>query len=243
MRVCRFVLFKRRKLYLLISIIGLFFILVATAVLQDQPEQVLSYALGNQVILVDAGHGGVDPGAIGASKVLEKDITLAIARKLGDELSKAGALVIPTRLYDEDLAGDEFTGTIRERKREDIAKRVELAKKNHADLIISIHTNAETSRRWTGSQAFYEPGQEESKIIAKSVQAHLQKELKNTSRSAAAADFFLMRRTDIPAVLVEVGFISNPGEEKLLSDPEYQSRIAHAICMGLVESQLTTVSP
>jgi len=242
LRKSKVIILKKRPICLIISMIGLIIMTLSIVTVQDQAQTpVLSYALGNQIIVVDAGHGGVDPGAIGPGKVLEKDVTLAISRKLGDELSKAGALVIPTRLYDQDLAGDEFTGTIRQRKNRDMAKRVELAQKNNADIFISIHTNADTSRRWTGAQVFYETGKEESKTIAKNIQQHLQKELKNTSRSATAANYFLMKKTDMPAILIEVGFISNPGEEKLLCDPEYQSRIAHAICMGLVESQLQNV--
>jgi N-acetylmuramoyl-L-alanine amidase len=240
MREKKVFILQKRPTAIILSLLGLLLVVTAALSVQAPEEQlVLSYALSNKVIVVDAGHGGVDPGAIGPQQILEKDITLAISRKLAERLSQAGALVIPTRTYDEDLAGDEFTGSIRQRKQADMAKRVAQANVNQADFLISIHTNAETSRQWKGAQVFYDAHDPESKRIAEAIQAALKQELKNTDRTAKAASYYLMTKTDMPAILIEVGFISNPEEEKLLCTDEYQSRIAHAIFSGLVQSQIT----
>ncbi|MEA1960810.1 MAG: N-acetylmuramoyl-L-alanine amidase [Bacillota bacterium] len=230
---------KKRSVCMVLSVLALF-LLTVLGMKMETPEETpaLSYALGNMVIVIDAGHGGVDPGAIGPTNVLEKDVVLGISRILEDQLSKAGALIIPTRRYDEDLAGDEFTGTIRQRKQEDMRSRVELANKENADLFISVHTNAETSRKWTGGQVFYDTGHEESEKIAVAIQEALKKELKNTDRSARSANYYLMKNNNMPTIIIEVGFISNPQEEKMLVTEAYQARIAHAICSGLVASQL-----
>ena len=137
-----------------------------TSLSNPREQTVMSYALVNHVIVVDAGHGGYDPGAIGPGKNVEKDITLAISRKLSDLLSQSGALVVNTRETDEDLAGDNFSGSLLERKRKDLAARVAKAQENKADIFVSIHTNADVSPRWTGAQTFYSGKSEKAKHIA-----------------------------------------------------------------------------
>lgn len=202
----------------------------------DQP--VLSYSLVNHVIVVDAGHGGYDPGAIGPGKNVEKDITLAISLKLSELLSQAGALVINTRETDGDLAGENFSGSLLERKRKDLAARVALAEENQADLYISIHTNADVSPRWSGAQTFYSPNSEKSKKIAVAVQDELTRILGNTTRKAKTGSYYITDKTKMTAVIVEVGFLSNPKEEKLLISSDYQDKIAYAIFSGIAKSLL-----
>jgi N-acetylmuramoyl-L-alanine amidase len=117
---------------------------------------VLSYGVANKVIIIDPGHGGLDQGAT-RGKYIESDITLQISKKLAQNLSQAGAMVIMLRENESDLAGDEFTGTIGQHKREDMKKRVAKANQARADLYISIHTNAVPNTVWTGAQTFYKP--------------------------------------------------------------------------------------
>jgi len=202
---------------------------------------VLSYGVANKVIIIDPGHGGLDQGAT-RGKYIESDITLQISKKLAQNLSQAGAMVIMLRENESDLAGDEFTGTIGQHKREDMKKRVAKANQARADLYISIHTNAVPNTVWTGAQTFYKPNDEESKIIAKAVQEELSKTLGNTKRKAAPGGYFVLNHTKMPAILIETGFISNPGEAALLADGKYQSKLAFAIFSGVAQSQLTEPS-
>jgi len=202
---------------------------------------VLSYGVANKVIIIDPGHGGLDQGAT-RGKYIESDITLQISKKLAQNLSQAGAMVIMLRENESDLAGDEFTGTIGQHKREDMKKRVAKANQARADLYISIHTNAVPNTVWTGAQTFYKPNNEESKIIAKAVQEELSKTLGNTKRKAAPGSYFVLNHTKMPAILIETGFISNPREAALLADGKYQSKLAFAIFSGVAKAQLTDPS-
>ncbi|WP_242848933.1 N-acetylmuramoyl-L-alanine amidase [Syntrophomonas palmitatica] len=202
----------------------------------EEPEtSVLSYGVASKIIVVDPGHGGVDSGASRGNAV-EEEITLAIAKRLTEYLSQAGAMVILLRENESDLAGDEFSGRIRDRKRKDMNTRVQKANEANADLFISIHTNAEAGTSWSGAQTFYLAGDEKSKRLAASIQEELKRVLGNTRRKSAAGNYFVLKKTKMPAVIVEVGFISNPAEAVKLRQPGYQSKIAYAIFMGAAAS-------
>ena len=207
----------------------------------DEGQQVLSFAVANRVIVVDAGHGGIDPGAIGKTGV-EKDVTLAIAKKLAYQLSQAGALVVNLRESDHDLAGDEFIGSLRERKRQDLANRVDRAHKAQAELYISIHTNSVLDTQWSGPQTFYNSKDEAGKKAASAIQEELSRLTGNTKRKAKSASYYVLDKTKMPAVIVEVGFLSNPREGKLLNTDKYQSQVAYAIFTGIVKSQMPEAS-
>lgn len=232
---------KRKALWAVAGVLtlALMFMLIPAQPLPN--PTVLSYGVANKVIVIDPGHGGLDQGAT-RDKYIESDITLQISKKLAQNLSQAGAMVIMLRENESDLAGDEFTGTIGQHKREDMKRRVAKANQARADLYISIHTNAVPNTVWTGAQTFYKPNNEESKIIAKAVQEELSKTLGNTKRKAAPGGYFVLNHTKMPAILIETGFISNPGEAALLADGKYQSKLAFAIFSGVAQSQLTEPS-
>lgn len=197
----------------------------------NREQPVFSYGVAGRIIVIDAGHGGLDQGATRGSYA-EHDIALQIAKKLEYYLSRGGAAVIMVRDNESDLAGDEFTGTIREHKKTDMKQRVTIANQAKAHLYISIHLNAVPGSAWSGAQVFYKPGDEESKMTARTIQEELTRVLGNTNRKAAAGDYYVLKNVDMPAVLVETGFLSNPREAKLLADEEYQRRLAHAIFSG-----------
>ena len=204
---------------------------------------VLSYGIAGKIIVVDPGHGGMDSGAIGRqTRVQEKEITLAISQRLAQSLSQAGAMVVMTREADVDLC-EGVEGSLLTKKRHDLSQRVAKAEKVKADLFLSIHTNADPSPRWYGAQTFYYANSEESRRLAICIQDELVRILGNNNRKAKEGVFFVMEKTTMPTVIVEVGFISNPREEQLLSDPLYQSRIAYAILSGLVKYSAKEVSP
>lgn len=203
--------------------------LVLHAKMATQPFKL---PLSGMVIAVDAGHGGPDGGAVSKHGVIEKEINLAIALYLRDYLQEAGAIVVMTRETDTDLA-DEHS---RRRKTDDLHRRGALVKNSDAELLVSIHMNAIQSSRWRGAQTFYDVGaSEESKDLAQLIQAELIQNLNNTDRVAKSTEnIYLIRTAEIPAALVEAGFLSNPEEAALLADEPYQKRVAAAIYAGIL---------
>ena len=192
-----------------------------------KPVQQQEGILQGLTILVDAGHGGTDGGAIGKdSGVLEKELNLKVAKALQAVLEQSGAQVIMTR--DSDM---EFNRN----KRTDLTARLDLARQGNAELLVSIHMNEYRTRRESGPQVFYRAGQPQSRLLAGAIQAALIESLKpSRQRSAMAGDYFILSLS-IPSVLVECGFLSNGAEEKLLLTEAYQRRIAEAIRDGIAD--------
>ncbi|MBP1933066.1 N-acetylmuramoyl-L-alanine amidase CwlD [Ammoniphilus resinae] len=190
-----------------------------------------SLPISGAIIAVDPGHGGFDGGAVSKSGIIEKDVALTISLYLREFLQQAGALVIMTRETDEDLA----TGKLRQMKREDIHRRVKLINESGADLTVSIHLNAIPSPRWYGAQTFYNPLLKENALLAFLIQDEIKTNLKNTDRHAKKKkDMYILNNVSMPSALVEVGFLSNPGEAAKLSDKEYQKSMANAIYQGIL---------
>lgn len=187
--------------------------------------------LGHQ-IAIDPGHGGIDPGAY-RDGLSEDDLVLDLSLKLREMLSAFGATVRLTRETDHDLADQDLGHQYTSRKKQDMARRVELINNWQPDLLISLHVNAIGSSRWRGAQVFFRPGSEESAELAKILQQALTDVLGNTTRQAKPGDYRILKDTTPPAVLVEAGFLSNPEEAALLADPEYRLKTAWAICVGL----------
>ncbi|HEY8416691.1 MAG TPA: N-acetylmuramoyl-L-alanine amidase [Limnochordales bacterium] len=187
-------------------------------------------AVSGHTVAVDAGHGGPDPGAIGVAGAKEKDITLAIALKLQQVLHRSAVYTVLTREGDYDLVQG---APVPHRQREDLLRRAALVNASGADVFVSLHANSFPSPRWSGAQTFYLEGREESRRLAEAIQASLARHLGPNRRTARPADLRLLRAVEVPAALVEVGFLSNPDEERLLQDAEYQWRIAEAIAEGI----------
>lgn len=190
--------------------------------------------LAGKVILLDPGHGGPDGGAVGPEGIVEKDIALNISQFLRDYLQEAGALVVMTREEDTDLASPEEK-RLRKRKVEDLMRRVHLIQQKKVDAFISIHLNAVPSPRWSGAQTFYSPIREENKLLATSIQNELIRQLGNTNRLAKQkGDIYILKQSKVPTVLVEVGFLSNPEEARLMATKEYQQKVAASIYTGIL---------
>lgn len=182
--------------------------------------------LTGKTIAIDAGHGGSDPGAIGFNGTTEKEINLILAKKLQALLEEKGAVVIMTRT--DDTAYSEV-------KKEDLDHRAKIVTKKNAELFISIQCNAVPGSSYHGAQVFYYPESEEGKLLAESIQDSLVKKLKNTDREALTlSSAYIMYVLDIPAIIVETGFLSNPEEEALLNDKNYQEKVVAAVYGGIV---------
>jgi len=198
----------------------------------EQEIAVLAPVLVDRLVVVDPGHGGPDPGVV-REGVREKDLTLAVALRLAGFLRQGGARVMLTREEDRDLA-DPGTAVGKGRKREDLQRRVDMANANRADIFVSVHVNSFEEDNEYGAQTFYQPGAVGGRELACAIQSALREFLGNTTRLPKAVDYFTGRTAQMPAVVVEIGFITNPREFKLLQDPAYQSKVAFAIYAGIV---------
>lgn len=190
-------------------------------------------AVSGRTVVIDAGHGGIDPGAVGRSGAREADIVLSIALRLKSLLNRAGVEVAMTRVDDTDLAGT--VGSVASvRKRYDLQERVRLAKAADPDLTVSIHANSFPEPIWSGAQTFFRGGCTEGRLLALSIQDSLVRDLGPNLRKAKSADLYVLNRIDPPVALVEVGFLSNHREESLLVTEEYQQQVAAAVFSGIV---------
>ncbi|MEG6523382.1 N-acetylmuramoyl-L-alanine amidase CwlD [Desulfotomaculum sp. 1211_IL3151] len=230
--------FRIKKRYILgLTVFGILaFQIVQTALVWWGEKNItaMSYVLANKIIVVDPGHGGRDPGKIGVSGVAEKEINLEVSKRLATVLGQMGATVIMTREEDIDLSDNSTTGW-KSKKQQDLTRRTELANGKNADLFISVHCNAYTSPREHGAQVFSQPGSEDSKRLAECIQSEMTGILKNTTRKAKQVDYFALRKTKMPATIVEIGFITNHKEEEMLRDSLYQSKVAWSIAAGIIK--------
>ncbi len=194
--------------------------------------------LNGLTILVDPGHGGYDGGArCRDSGTWEKHLNLAVALKLREQLTARGARILMTRTEDADLCEKDRPANLT-KKRQDMQNRVAMAADGGADMVLSIHMNEYRARSESGPQVFYREGCDGGRLLAGCVQESLIARLApKKERAAMPGDYYILR-LDVPSVLVECGFISNPAEEKLLLDGGYQERLAEAIAEG-VEAFIT----
>lgn len=193
-----------------------------------------SLPLAGKTIVLDPGHGGADGGAVGKDGTLEKGISLSVAKQLQSYLQQTGAVVYLTREKDTDLADPDTKGLAR-RKGEDIRRRLQFIGDKQADLFISIHLNALPSTKWSGAQTFYYPKLDKSEHLAKMIQAEIIRNLENTNRTALSlTGMYLLKHAEVPGALVEIGFLSNEQERKLLKKTEYQKKMAASIYQGIL---------
>lgn len=185
-----------------------------------------------RIIVIDAGHGGVDAGVSGVNtSVKESDINLYIARDLKNYLSEAGFGVVMTRSTNGGLYGMPTSGF----KMRDMKKRKEIIENSAADMVISIHQNSCPIPSRRGGQTFFNPDSQSGKELAVCIQTQLNA-LDETikSRSALAGDYYMLKCTDNPSVIVECGFLTNADDEALLCSADYRKTVAYAIFKGVV---------
>ncbi len=192
----------------------------------------LSGAIAGRRVVIDPGHGGPDPGAVGRTGLKEKDLVLDISRRLRKYLGRAGVYVTMVREDDRDF-GRTWTSLLA-RKREDLSYRADLANRTQADLYLSIHANSIPDPRWSGAQVFYNPGRSFARELAASIQSAFAAHLGPNYRRAEAADYRVLNDVQMPAATVEVGFLSNQYEEALLGTDDYREKIAAAIFQGVL---------
>ncbi|TEB13348.1 N-acetylmuramoyl-L-alanine amidase [Pelotomaculum propionicicum] len=174
-------------------------------------------------ICIDPGHGGYDPGAVGPGGLQEKNVTLAVSLLLAEKLRAAGQEVQLTREGDAgawDSDGDLWT-------------RCQIANQFGADIFISIHINSAGNPAATGTETYCLALGGEGEQLATAVQQELLATLGLPDRGVKTANYYVLKRTDMPAILTELAFICNPEEEALLASPDFQARAAQAIAQGI----------
>lgn len=189
-----------------------------------------------KIILIDPGHGGMDGGAVSKNGTIEKYINLSISIKLKNELTKLGYKVIMTREDDNGLYSDK--GSVRERKIEDLNKRCDMRKNSNCDIFISIHLNTFPESKYYGAQIWYsdsEKSQRFASITQANLRKYIDKENKRQEKPAKGQYKILRNDNDVPSVIIECGFISNPKEEERLKDEKYQKKIAEVISKSVDE--------
>lgn len=186
-----------------------------------------SGGLKGKKITLDAGHGGSDPGAIGANGTREKDVTLKITKKVEELLKKKGAKVSMTRTSDKDVYGPNASDS------QELQARVDVAEKNDADAFVSIHINSSTNKNVGGFSAYYYPKTSNDARLAQSVQDKLVKNFGLDDLGIRQANFYVNKRCSMPSTLLELAFISNPKEEKLMGSNWYINKLAKSIADGI----------
>ncbi len=185
----------------------------------------------NYVVVIDAGHGGRDDGCSGQSGVKESEINLSISRKLKADLERLGISVVLTRCDGNGL----YKSGVDNYKKSDMEERVKIIENASPDMVISIHCNSYADRSVSGAQVYYHEGDEVGKEFAEAVQGQLKTQLENARGEIGKGDYYILKETSAPAIIVECGYLTNAQDENNLKDGDYQNRISYAIMCGVVK--------
>lgn len=228
---------SKQKVLAVIGIIALLILLINLH--RHEVLNIFSF-MNEDIILIDPGHGGIDGGTGNKNDILEKDINLQVSAKLKKELLVEGFQVIMTREEDMSLEGlSEISGS---RYRKDLNARKTIINNNRPLTFVSIHCNSSKRSTARGIKIYHYPDSIEGEILAKAISQSIDENFyrgymkdENMKTEILTENFFILRETEYPGVLVEVGFLTNPEENRLLRDDEYQRQIARAIKKGILK--------
>lgn len=220
-----------------LAAVGLLGLLLALGVATAAPwvrRQATADLLTGRLILIDPGHGGADPGSVGSNGALEKDVVLGVSLALAQDLRSAGATVVLTRQDDRDLSG--LAPQDPRRYRTDLYQRATIIEALDPDLFLSIHANAYPDRSARGAQTFYRPDPAgQNRRLAGDIQHELVAASGMVDRGISSdIRQLVLNRATMPAATVEIGFLSNPAEERSLKDASFQRKIAWGIFLGVL---------
>lgn len=227
---------KRITLILSCVLLGIFtFMLQSVDLAETETVPTVTLPVSGKTIVVDAGHGVPDEGAESSQGTTEAETNLAIALKLQNLLETSGCTVLLTR-SDENAIYDIDSKTLRQKKISDIHNRVKIGNESQADIFVSIHLNKIPQQQYSGWQCFYKEGNEQGQKLAVSIQENLNNAIqKENNRVAHTIDnVYIIKHIEIPATIVECGFLSNPEEEQQLLKDEYQNKLAWGIYNGII---------
>lgn len=231
---------KKRIIFILMAIllpVGMFTIRTANNNLKNNNIiATMATPATSKTIVVDAGHGGEDGGAVASDGVMEADINLRIALKLQNLLEQSGATVILTR-SDENAIYNLDKKTLRDKKNSDIKNRVKIGNNSSADIFVSIHLNKIPQSEYYGWQTFFKDGSEEGKRLATCIQNNLNEAIQKENKRVPLKinNVYIIKHVEIPISIVECGFLSNPEEREQLEDNSYQNKLAWGIYNGVMD--------
>ena len=221
-----------------IFVLSIFVFALGLAFVSDQKESVPTVTLpvSGKTIVIDAGHGKPDEGAESSRGTTEAETNLKIALKLQNLLEQSGCSVILTR-SDENAIYDIDSKTLRQKKISDIHNRVKIGNESSADIFVSIHLNKIPQQQYDGWQTFYNAKNAEGQKLAVSIQNNLNDAIQKENNRVAKSieNIYIVKHVEIPTTIVECGFLSNPEEEKLLLEDEYQNKLAWGIYNGIID--------
>jgi N-acetylmuramoyl-L-alanine amidase len=213
------------------------FILLASVYFLSQRGALAVASLGvrstEKIVIIDASHGGIDPGKVGANGELEKEINLSISIKLKALLEEQGIKVIMTRTSDSAL----YDENAKNKKSQDLQRRVEIIERTAPDIAVSIHQNSYGQESVYGPQVFYFSNSATGRQLAISIQESMNSylEIEKPREVKGNDSYYLLKNTSSPTVIVECGFLSNREETQKLITEEYQNQIAEALLKGIME--------
>lgn len=212
--------------------------LLPTNAIQDIMNRRKIKPLSGKLIAIDPGHGGID-GGTNIGNILEKDINLAVGLKLKDILTMKGAEVVMTR--EKDVSLESHISNNQSRHRRDLSARAKIVNESGADLLISIHVNHIKNVKKIGPIVFYYADSEDGKDLAEHMQRYLNdiptyEEMDITiEHVATAGNYYVLANTEMPGIIIEMGFISNEDDRRLLLEEDHQNEIVKQITKGIVE--------
>ncbi|MCQ1530897.1 N-acetylmuramoyl-L-alanine amidase CwlD [Lutispora saccharofermentans] len=233
----RLIIVDRRLLIKLgAGILGLVLLFLSSTFICTNAMNAYRIPMKNRVIMIDPGHGGIDPGAVGRTGAVEDDINLQIALKLRKLIEQSGGIGLMIREDDSGLYGDGKT-RIRDKRNDDLRERHKMINESGADIFISIHLNSFPQSQYYGAQCFYMAGNEEDKKLAELIQNEMIDVIQNgnTRQAKSINTLYILKNNKMPGVLVECGFLSNPREEKQLQEDKFQEKVAWGIFMGIMK--------
>ena len=231
MKIKRFI-----SIFLIVFFLSVFIALMVTSTLKITLKTSAMPSKKLPHLIIDAGHGGEDGGAVSSDGVLEKGINLAISNNTADTLKLFGFDVEMTRTDDDALSNEG--DTVKVRKYNDMKMRLDMFNSSEDNVIISIHQNKFTNSSSRGTQVFYSPNNEESLRLADAIKFSVKSQLQpDNERLSKPADsgIYLLKNTTQPAVIVECGFLSNSEECSLLVTDEYQKQMSFAVTTGFLD--------
>ena len=226
----------RKWKYIIISIAIIVTSLLIVKVKNASADVMEYMPVSNKIVVLDAGHGGIDPGAMNKDKtILEKDINLEITKKLRDLIEASGGTVIMTRDKDVSLYEEDGNKTTRQKYNENLRNRKKIIDESDADIFVSIHMTGNNDESAQGIQTFYRVESEDASdelatLVQKSAVAYV--DLKD--RGATPFTFGVLEGNNMPSILIQCGFLSNKEEAKKLTNPDFQKDLAEGISQGIL---------
>ena len=227
---------NKRSIKLTAAMLGCIGLLAVFARVTDDVVPASATADERPIIVLDAGHGGLDSGAVGKNGVLEKDVNLSVVKHLREMLELSGFNVVVTR--DEDISiYDAGVEGIRNQKLSDMDNRLKIVQSYPDSIFLCIHQNNYTDPKYFGGQMFYNNNNPDNRTLAQIMQNRfaLLQEGNDREIKLSGDELFLLKSNKNPSLMIECGFLSNPEEEAKLGTTEYQQQVAFTIYCGVLE--------